>query len=130
MPKEFVMQSTACEHTVLKGLQQGPHKSVEIPSIQVFGSRVDPPRRASGPKSVIVRTTCGALRGPFCDHFFATILTSVLDSFGGRLRLLWAAFWGVESSQVGTKCVLKHIFVCENVDVHEINLKPLENTLF
>ena len=72
---------------------------------------LDPPRRAPGPKSVIARTTCGALEGPFFDHFFASILDSILDSSWVRFGLVLGAFWDPFGSpnpvKLGQKSILK-----------------------
>ena len=57
------------------------------------------------------RTTYGALDGPFFDHFFASILDSILDSFWARLGFLLAPFWEPKSGQVGPKMRLERIFV-------------------
>ena len=74
-----------------------------------FGSRADPPptlpRRAPGPKSAIVRTTCGALGGPFFDHFFASILSSILDSFWVRFGLVLGSFWHPLGAHIGSSWV-------------------------
>ena len=68
----------------------------------------------------------GALGGPFFDHFFASILDSILDSSWVRFGLVLGAFWDPFGSlnrvKLDQKCVLsRHLF--ENNDVH----KTLEN---
>ena len=52
----------------------------------------------------------GALGGPFFDHFFASILDSILDSFWVRFGLVLAAFGGVKSSQDRPKTRLETTF--------------------
>ena len=80
-----------------------------------------PPPAGPGVKSVIVRTTCGSLDGPFFDHSFASILESMLDSLWVRFGLLsdtfWLLPWGPKSGQVGPKLRLEASFF-ENDDFH------------
>ena len=63
----------------------------------------------------------GALGGPFFDHFFASILGSILHSFWVRFGLVLGAFWDPFGSpnrvKLGQKCVLNRD-VFENADVH------------
>ena len=72
----------------------------------------------------------GALGGPFFDHFFASILSSILDSFWVRFGLVLGAFWdpfgGPNRVKLGQKCVLdRHLF--ENDDVQKTLEKPMRN---
>ena len=93
--------------------------------VWVFGTSIDPPptpsRRASGPKSVIPRTTCGALGGPFFDYLFASILDSILESswvrFGLVLGASWEPFGSPNRVKLGQKCILSSHFF-ENADFH------------
>ena len=82
--------------------------------VWVFGCSIDPPptpsRRASGSRMSTAKASCGALGGPFFDHFFALILNSILDSFWIRFGLVLVAFWEVKSGHVGTKMRLEALF--------------------
>ena len=89
-----------------------------------FGCLVDPPLPPSGhpgPKCVKVKACHGALGGPFFDHFFASILDSILDSFWIRfglvLDLFWIPFGSSNRVKLGQECVLSGNFF-ENVDFH------------
>ena len=74
----------------------------------------------------------GALGCPFFDHFFVSILDSILDSSWVRFGLVLGAFWDPFGSpnrvKLGQKCVLKRSFF-ENVDFHETLEKPMRNGL-
>ena len=89
-----------------------------------------PPRRASGPKSVRAKAWHGALGGPFFDHFFASILDSILDSswvrFGLVLGSFWHAFGSPNRVKLDTKSVLKRYFF-KNVDFHADLRFPMKN---
>ena len=70
----------------------------------------------------ILNACHGALGGPFFDHFFASILDSILDSSWVRFGLVLGASWDPFGVKLGQKCVLnRHLF--ENDDVQ----KTLEN---
>ena len=74
----------------------------------------------------ILNVCHGALGGPFFDHFFASILDSILDSSWVRFGLVLGASWDPLGSpnrvKLGQKSVLnRHLF--ENGDVQ----KTLEN---
>ena len=72
----------------------------------------------------------GALGRPFVDHFFASILASILDSSWVDFGLVLGAFWDPVGSpnrvKLGQKSILKRSFF-ENVDVHETSAKPMRN---
>ena len=63
----------------------------------------------------------GALGGPLFDHFFASILDSILDSFWIRfglvLDLFWIPFGSSNRVKLGQECVLSGNFF-ENADFH------------
>ena len=73
---------------------------------QVFGCSIVPPptpsQRASGPRMCTPNVCHGALGGPLCDHFFASILKSILDSFWVRLGLVLGSLLG---GQIGSSWV-------------------------
>ena len=89
-----------------------------------FGCLVDPPYSPSGHlglKSVRVNASHGSLGCPFVDHFFASILDSILDSFWIGFGLVLGSFWTPFGSpnrvKLGSKCVLsRHFF--EKLDFH------------
>ena len=69
----------------------------------------------------IAKAWRGALGRPFFDHFFASILDSILDSFWIGFGLVLGSFWSPFGSpnriKLGSKCVLsRHFF--EKVDFH------------
>jgi hypothetical protein len=95
-----------------------------------FGCLVDtppyPPSGHLGPRMCIPNACHGALGRPFFDHFFASILDSILDSSWVRFGLVLGASWDPLGSpnrvKLGQKSVLnRHLF--ENGDVQ----KTLEN---
>ena len=67
----------------------------------------------------------GALGGPFCDHLFASILSSVLDPFWARLGI----FRRSSRANMVPKFILKRALL-EDVAAHEIIKKRNENTVF
>ena len=80
-----------------------------------------PPSGHLGLKSVRVNACHGALGRPFFDHFFASILDSILDSswvrFGLVLGASWDPFGSPNRVKLGQKCVLnRHLF--KNCDFH------------
>ena len=82
-----------------------------------LGCLVDPPNPPSGhlgPRMSTFNACHGALGGPLFDHFFASILSSILDSFwirfGPRLGLLLGPFWVPKSGQVGPRSGLASPF--------------------
>ena len=78
----------------------------------------------------IVNACRGALGGPFFDHFFASILDSILDSswvrFGLVLGASWDPFGSPNRIKLGQKCVLNHNLF-ENDDVQKVLEKPVRN---
>ena len=52
-----------------------------------------PSRRASVPRMSIVNACRGPLGGPFFYHFFASILSSILDSFWFHFGVVLGSFW-------------------------------------
>ena len=92
-----------------------------------------PSRRASGPRMCTANVCHGALGGPFFDHFFASILDSILDSSWVRFGLVLGTSWDPLGSpnrvKLGQKCVLnRHLF--ENGDVQEILENARRKPLF
>ena len=68
------------------------------------------------------------LGGSFCDHFIASILSSVLDSFWIRFGLVLGSFWdpfGTPNRQVGSKMRLE-ASLFENADLHVVVVKPIQ----
>ena len=105
-----------------------------------YGSFVDsvdpppyPPGGASGPRMSTFKACFGALGRPFFDHFFTSILSSILDSFwirfGVVLGSFWTSFGSPNRAKLGPKCVLSRLFF-ENVDFHETIVKPMRKPLF
>ena len=83
-----------------------------------------------GPRMSILNACHGALGRPFFDHFFASILDSILDSswvrFGLVLGASWDPFGSPNRVKLGQKCVFnRHLF--ENDDVQKTLEKPLRN---
>ena len=78
-----------------------------------------PPSGHLGPRMCTVKTRTGALGGPFFDHFFTSILSSILDSFWIRFGLVlgssWPPFGRPNRVKLGPKCVFK-LSLFENVD--------------
>ena len=98
-----------------------------------YGSFVDsvdppyPPGGASGPKNVRAKAWRGALGGQFFDHFFVSILSSILDSFWIRFGVVLGSFWRPFGKpnrvKLGPKRVLsRHFF--ENVDFSRNAVSP------
>ena len=102
-----------------------------------YGSLVDylippptPPSGHLGPQSVRANACHGALGRPFFDHFFASILDSILDSSWDRFGLVLDAFWNPFGNpnwvKLGQKCVLnRHLL--ENDDLQKVLEKPIRN---
>ena len=89
-----------------------------------------PPYPPSGHLGPRMSTVNGALGRPFFDHFFASILDSILDSSWVRFGLVLGAFWDPFGSpnplKLSQKCVLnRHLF--ENDDVQKTLEKPMRN---
>ena len=83
-----------------------------------------PPYPPSGhlvPRMSILNACHGALGGPFFDHFFASILNSILDAFWIRFELVLGSFWTSFGSpnrvKLDPKSILKRYFF-KNVDFH------------
>ena len=62
----------------------------------------------------------------FAIIFSLRFMDSILDSFWVRFGLVLGYFWELNSSQVGTNMHLEVVFF-ENVDFHEIIVKPTKN---
>ena len=80
-----------------------------------LGSLVSPyPSGHLGPRMSTVKECHGALGGPFFDHFFVSILGSILVSFWIRFGLVLGSFWISFGSpnrvKLDPKSVLKRYF--------------------
>ena len=80
-----------------------------------------PPDGLLGLRMSTLNACHGALGRPFFDHFFESILKSILNSFWVRFGLVLGSFWPPFGSsnrvKLGTKCILNRHFL-ENVDFH------------
>ena len=89
-----------------------------------FGCFLDPPlppQWASGAQKCDCQNYSWSPGRSFFDHFFASILDSILDSFWVRFGLVLGSFWPPFGSpnrvKLGTQCILNR-HCCENVDFH------------
>ena len=99
-----------CERRMQKPIFAGCSAAEPIGVLDLkYGSLVDsidppptPPSGHPGLKSVRAKACHGALGRPFFDHFFESILKSILDSFWVRFGLVLGSFCPLLGAQIGS----------------------------